>query len=74
VQQVLAEPVERNTHMGYYTYFANPLRLCAISVPVSDGVDCGERARAMPFILSLAATSFREATLGALARALAVAP
>jgi allophanate hydrolase len=41
VEEMLAEPVTRNTILGTYTYFANPLDLCAVSVPGharSDGL------------------------------------
>jgi allophanate hydrolase len=33
IAEMLAEPMARNSIMGTYTYFANPLDLCAISVP-----------------------------------------
>jgi allophanate hydrolase len=33
VADMLAEPMARNSIMGTYTYFANPLDLCAVSVP-----------------------------------------
>lgn len=33
IEQMLAEPMSRNTIMGTYTYFVNPLDLCAVSVP-----------------------------------------
>ena len=33
IAQMLAEPIARNNIMGTYTYFANPLDLCAISTP-----------------------------------------
>jgi allophanate hydrolase len=33
VDAMLAEPLERNTMMGTYTYFVNPLDLCAVAVP-----------------------------------------
>ncbi|KQO91189.1 amidase [Methylobacterium sp. Leaf91] len=33
IADMLAEPMTRNSIMGTYTYFANPLDLCAISVP-----------------------------------------
>ena len=33
IDEMLAEPIVRNSIMGTYTYFANPLDLCAISVP-----------------------------------------
>ena len=33
IADMLAEPVARNAIMGTYTYFVNPLDLCALSVP-----------------------------------------
>src|SRR3954462_9963476 len=33
IEEMLSEPMSRNTIMGTYTYFANPLDLCAVSVP-----------------------------------------
>lgn len=41
IADMLAEPMQRNAIMGTYTYFANPLDLCAVSVPGrrrSDGL------------------------------------
>jgi allophanate hydrolase len=59
---VEADPLRLNTRMGHYTYFANPLRLAAISVPA------GLRSDGLPFGLSLIGPSFSEARLGAIAR------
>ncbi|ACB28087.1 allophanate hydrolase [Methylobacterium radiotolerans] len=33
IEAMLAEPIARNAAMGTYTYFANPLDFCAITVP-----------------------------------------
>ena len=33
IEEMLAEPMTRNSIMGTYTYFVNPLNLCAVSVP-----------------------------------------
>ena len=33
IEEMLAEPMKRNTIMGTYTCFVNPLDLCAVSVP-----------------------------------------
>ena len=33
IEEMLEEPMKRNSIMGTYTYFANPLDLCAITVP-----------------------------------------
>jgi len=67
VDQVEADPFELNTRMGYYTYFANPLRLSAISVPA------GHREDGLPFNLSLVSNGFHELALGRVARALEAA-
>ncbi|UCV08225.1 allophanate hydrolase [Dechloromonas denitrificans] len=55
--EVEADPLRLNTHLGYYTYFANPLRLCAISVPA------GLRTDGLPFGVSLLAKPFEDARL-----------
>ncbi len=42
--QIAAAPVERNTHLGYYTNFVNLLDLCALAVPGAfrgDGLPAG---------------------------------
>ncbi len=61
-----------NSHMGYYTYFANPLRLSGLSVPAgirSDGLPFGISLLGLPFqdrpVLQLA-TRFHHAVGGAL--------
>jgi allophanate hydrolase len=36
---MLADPIDCNAAMGFYTYFANPLDLCAVSVPGSGRAD-----------------------------------
>jgi allophanate hydrolase len=55
--EVEADPIRLNANLGYYTYFANPLRLCAISVPA------GLRADGLPFGVSLLARPFEDARL-----------
>lgn len=62
--EVEADPMGANTRMGYYTYFANPLHLAAISVPGGqrhDGLPCG---------ISIAGPAFSEALIGTVAAAL----
>ncbi|MFZ4704077.1 MAG: allophanate hydrolase, partial [Candidatus Methylumidiphilus sp.] len=54
---VEADPIQLNTNMGYYTYFANPLHLCAVSVPA------GLRPDRLAFGLNLIAGPWREKTL-----------
>jgi allophanate hydrolase len=61
--QLAADPVQLNNRMGHYTYFANPLRLAAISVPA------GLREDGLPFGLSLAGLPFSEALIGSIAAA-----
>lgn len=72
--EVEADPLQVNTRMGYYTYFANPLQLSAISVPVAlrdDGLPFGVSLLGLPFhdlrLRQLAATLQLRAggTLGA---------
>lgn len=55
--EVEADPVALNTNMGYYTYFVNPLDLCAIAVPA------GLREDGLPHGVSLIARSGKDATL-----------
>lgn len=41
IEQMLADPMALNTAMGTYTYFVNPLDLCAVAIPGrvrSDGL------------------------------------
>jgi allophanate hydrolase len=62
--EVEADPVALNANLGYYTYFANPLRLCAISVPA------GLRPDGLPFGVSLLGKPFEDQRLAAYARRL----
>ncbi|MFD1331807.1 amidase family protein [Methylopila musalis] len=39
IEQLLAEPMTLNAIMGHYTYFANPLDLCAVAVPGTGRAD-----------------------------------
>lgn len=61
IEEMLAEPMIRNTIMGTYTYFVNPLDLCAVSVP---GVT---RDDGLPSALCFAAAAGDDGTLRALA-------
>jgi allophanate hydrolase len=54
-EQVLADPIQRNTDNGRYTYFVNLLDLCAVSVPA------GLRPDGLPFGLQLIAPSLHDA-------------
>lgn len=57
IEQMLAEPMTRNSIMGTYTYFANPLDLCAISVPGK------RRSDGLPSALCFAAIAGRDGVL-----------
>jgi allophanate hydrolase len=57
IKDVEADPVALNANLGYYTYFANPLRLAAISVPA------GLRSDGLPFGLCLLTRSFEDKRL-----------
>ncbi len=59
--EVERDPINLNANMGYYTYFANPLGLAAVSVPA------GFTARHLPFGLSLVGPASSENALLALA-------
>jgi allophanate hydrolase len=61
IAEMLAEPMKRNTIMGTYTYFVNPLDLCAVSVP---GVT---RNDGLPSALCFAAGAGEDGTLRAIA-------
>lgn len=56
-QQVAAEPVQRNTDLGYYTNFVNLLDLAAVAVPA------GFRANGLPFGVSLIGPTFSDYSL-----------
>ncbi len=60
IADMLAEPMSRNALMGTYTYFANPLDLCAISVP---GVPRGDGLPSALCFLSRAGEDGRIRTL-----------
>ncbi|WP_312014633.1 MULTISPECIES: allophanate hydrolase [unclassified Bradyrhizobium] len=62
IEEMLAEPMGRNTIMGTYTYFVNPLDLCAVSVP---GVT---RQDGLPSALCFAGRAGEDGTLRAMAR------
>jgi allophanate hydrolase len=64
LEEVADDPQQVNTRMGRYTYFANPLQLSGISVPV------GLRDDGLPFGVSLLGLPFHELHLRDLAAAL----
>ena len=62
IEQMLAEPMVRNTIMGTYTYFVNPLDLCAVSVPGAARDD------ALPSALCFVGAAGEDGTLRTIAR------
>jgi allophanate hydrolase len=67
-QAVAADPIQRNTDLGYYTNFVNLLDLAAIAVPA------GVRPNGLPFGISLIGPAFSEESLIALASRYGAAP
>jgi allophanate hydrolase len=62
IEEMLQEPMSRNTIMGTYTYFANPLNLCAVSVPGAMRDD------GLPSALCFAAPAAQDGVLRAIAQ------
>ena len=62
IEEMLQEPMSRNTIMGTYTYFANPLDLCAVSVPGT------KREDGLPSALCFTAAAGQDGTLRAVAQ------
>lgn len=62
IAEVEQDPIRLNANNGYYTYFANLLQLCAISVPASFRPD------GLPFSICLLAPELQEGRLRGLAR------
>ena len=61
IEEMMQEPTSRNTIMGTYTYFANPLDLCAVSV--SGAI----RDDGLPSALCFAAPATQDGALRAVA-------
>jgi len=61
LEEMLAEPVARNTELGYYTNFMNLLDMAGVAVPttLTEG--------GLPFGVTLAAPAFRDRALLAIA-------
>ncbi len=57
IAQIADSPVERNTHLGFYTNFVNLLDLAAVAVPA------GMRPDGLPFGVSLIGQAFTEQAL-----------
>ncbi len=54
IEQIHESPIERNSHLGYYTNFVNLLDLAAVAVPA------GIRADGLPFGVSIIGRAFSE--------------
>ncbi len=61
IAEIEATPIERNSHLGYYTNFVNLLDLSAVAVPT------GFRPDGLPFGVSLIAPAFEDVALLTLA-------
>lgn len=63
ITEMLADPMAKNAAMGTYTYFANPLDLCAISVPGTG------RSDGLPSAICINAVAGKDAVIASLAQA-----
>jgi allophanate hydrolase len=61
IEEIAEAPIERNSHLGYYTNFVNLLDLSAVALPA------GIRTDGLPFGVSLIGQAFQEVSLLALA-------
>ncbi len=61
IAEMQADPIVRNNHHGYYSYFANLLDLSGLSIPA------GFHQAGMPFGVTLLAPALQEASLASLA-------
>jgi allophanate hydrolase len=61
IEEIAEAPIERNSHLGYYTNFVNLLDLSAVALPA------GMRPDGLPFGVSLIGQAFQEVSLLALA-------
>jgi allophanate hydrolase len=61
IEAVAAEPLQRNTDLGYYTNFVNLLDMCATAVP------SGFTGNGLPFGVTLAAPAGRDAFVAGIA-------
>ena len=64
IKEILADPIELNTKLGYYTNFVNLLDLCAMAVPA------GFQPDGLAFGITLIGPAWHDETLCALADAL----
>ena len=61
IEEIAEAPIERNSHLGYYTNFVNLLDLSAVALPA------GIRTDGLPFGVSLIGQAFQEVSSLALA-------
>jgi allophanate hydrolase len=61
IEEIAEAPIERNSHLGYYTNFVNLLDLSAVALPA------GMRPDGLPFGVSLIGQAFEEISLLSLA-------
>jgi allophanate hydrolase len=61
IAEMEADPIARNTMMGFYSYFVNLLDLCAVAVP------SGFYGNGLPAGITLIAPAFHDATCAAIA-------
>jgi len=57
IDEMLAEPIRRNSELGYYTNFMNLVDLASVAVPTSF------TAQGLPFGITLASTAFSDRSL-----------
>ncbi len=57
IREIAEKPIERNSHLGYYTNFVNLMDLAAVAVPA------GMRSDGLPFGVSLIGRAFTETAL-----------
>ena len=62
IDEIAAEPIARNSELGFYTNFMNLLDLCALAVPA------GMTDKGLPFGITLAAPPFTDQALLRLAQ------
>jgi allophanate hydrolase len=60
IKEMLADPIELNNNLGYYTNFVNLLDLCALAVPA------GMQSDELAFGVTLLAPAWHDSQLGAL--------
>ena len=64
IEELLADPVQLNNQHGFYSYFANILDFCAMSIP------CSFYRNGMPFGVTIMGPAFADSRVAALANSL----